>query len=251
MIVSKIVESAMKKLGILASGERASGDELADGIECLQDLLDQWALDKLYVYKANTLIIPLNGAGEYRIGNKANIQDCCEYEILNCPVCTPNEPAEDPCECICGCTSETPKPTMFADISMVSDDAWLDYCKIQLARNTNRTPPVYAPVEYWQEPDAWVFKVEEGNFKQLKLKVYTLPKNLKPKDEIPLPPQYKRPLKLALAIEIASMFGTEPPLSVVQNQSNAIELLESSNSVPAYSSNDLPVGVGCYGEHYY
>lgn len=251
MIVSKIVESAMKQLGILASGESASGDDIADGIDCLQDLLAQWATNKLYVYKANTLIIPLNGAGEYRIGNKANIQDCCEYEISNCPVCTPDEPVEEPCECTCGCSEEAPKPTMIADISMVSDDAWLDDCKIKLVRNTNRTPPVYAPVEYWQESDAWVFKIDEGNFKQLKLKVYTLPKDLKPKDEIPLPPQYSRPLKLTLALEIASMFGTEPSMRLVQNQDNAIEMLKSSNSVPAYATNELPVGVNCRGWNYY
>ncbi|MDC4768665.1 hypothetical protein OHV90_17345 [Acinetobacter baumannii] len=247
MIVSKIVESAMKQLGILASGESASGDDITDGIDCLQDLLAQWATNKLYVYKANTLIIPLNGAGEYRIGNKENIQDCCEYEISNCPVCTPDEPVEEPCECTCGCSEESPKPTMIADISMVSDDAWLDDCKIKLVRNTNRTQPVYAPVEYWQEPDAWVFKVGEGNFKQLKLKVYTLPKNLKPKDELPLPPQYSRPLKLTLALEIASMFGAEPPIRLVQNQDNAMEMLKSSNSVPAYATNELPVGVSCHG----
>ncbi|WP_439356474.1 hypothetical protein ABXR97_14505 [Acinetobacter seifertii] len=70
MIVSKIVESALKQLGILASGESASGEEIADGIDCLQDLLSQWATSKLYVYKANMLVIPLNGAGEYRVGHK-------------------------------------------------------------------------------------------------------------------------------------------------------------------------------------
>lgn len=251
MIVSKIVESALKQLGILASGESASGEEIADGIDCLQDLLSQWATSKLYVYKANMLVIPLNGAGEYRVGTKTDDIDCCEYEISICPVCTPVEPTEDLCECVCGCTEPVKRPDLIADITMVSDDAWLDDKKFKLVKITNDTPPHCAPVTCWQEPDAWVFRVDESRYKQLKLKVYSLPKKLKAKDELLLPDQYWRALKLTLAVEIAPMFGTDPSLTLLKNQDNALDLLKSSNSVPAFSTNELRVGVRRYDWHHY
>ncbi|WP_439356475.1 hypothetical protein ABXR97_14510 [Acinetobacter seifertii] len=177
--------------------------------------------------------------------------DCCEYEISICPVCTPVETTEDPCECLCGCTDPVKRPDLISDITMVSDDAWLDDKKFKLVKITNDTPPHCTPVTYWQEPDAWVFRVDESQYKQLKLKVYSLPKTLKAKDELLLPDQYWRALKLSLAVEIAPMFGTDPSLTLLKNQDNALDLLKSSNSVPAFSTNDLRVGVRHYDWHHY
>ena len=69
MNVSKIVEAALKQLGVLAAGETAQGDEIADALSSLQDLLHQWATDRLYVHKATILTLPLSkGANTYLIG---------------------------------------------------------------------------------------------------------------------------------------------------------------------------------------
>ncbi|MBD0222369.1 hypothetical protein IAG11_21275, partial [Acinetobacter baumannii] len=51
MNVSKIVTGAMKRAGILAASEKPSAQDLADGIDALNDLLAQWATDNLLVYK--------------------------------------------------------------------------------------------------------------------------------------------------------------------------------------------------------
>ena len=83
MNVSKIVSAALKQLGVLAAGENASGEEVADAIEALQDILSQWATHKLYVHKSTTINIPLSkGRNTYLVGKIEG--DCCEYELTCC-----------------------------------------------------------------------------------------------------------------------------------------------------------------------
>lgn len=67
MNVSKIVEMALKQLGVLAAGEHASADEVADAVDALRGLLAQWATHRLYVYKVDKISIKLNGAGRYSL----------------------------------------------------------------------------------------------------------------------------------------------------------------------------------------
>jgi len=78
--------------------------------------------------------------------------------------------------------------------------------------------------------------------------VFTLPYQICAHDELAMPPQYERALKLSLAVEIASMFGVEPTQLLLMNYRNAITLLKESNSTPLYVNNDLGIGVGygCY-----
>lgn len=228
MLVSKIAEGAMKDLGVLASGESASGDELADVLDKLQDLLAQWATNKLYVHKASLITLNLTkGAGDYLIGKIDG--DCCQYQVS----CN-GEPLID-------------QPDLSFEISSISDKAWLDDKEITLIRDLNGTSNTrYIPVWYQVDNPNWIFHVRE-NASQLNLKVYSLPYLLCAKDELHFPPSYKRALQLSLALEIAPMFGVEPSAYLLKNQDNAIELLKSSNTVPAYSKNDIPVGVRRYG----
>ena len=67
MKISKIIEGALKQLGVLAAGENAQAGELADAVDCLHQLLAQWATDQFYVYKSNLLVLKLDGSGIYRI----------------------------------------------------------------------------------------------------------------------------------------------------------------------------------------
>ena len=43
MNVTKIIESALKQLGVLAAGENAEANELVDAVDVLRGLLSQWA----------------------------------------------------------------------------------------------------------------------------------------------------------------------------------------------------------------
>ncbi|EMN9517838.1 hypothetical protein RPU02_003152 [Acinetobacter baumannii] len=80
-----------------------------------------------------------------------------------------------------------------------------------------------------------------------------MPFELRPHDELNIPPVYERALKLTLAVEICPMFGVEPLPSLQLKQTEAFNMLKNSNVTPLYVKNDLPVGVGvqyCYGEYY-
>lgn len=65
MNVSRLIELALKQLGILAAGENANASEVADAVDSLRGLLAQWATERLYIYKVEPISIDLNGVGTY------------------------------------------------------------------------------------------------------------------------------------------------------------------------------------------
>ena len=228
MNVNKIVESAMKQLGLVAAGEKVTGDELVDALDSLRGLLAQWATDRLYVHKATILTLPLTkGIGAYLIGKITG--DCCEYE-LTC------------------CGEVLDRPDLPAEISHISDRAWLDDQEITMVRDLNNTA---SNVKIWYQMDNpnWTFHVRESA-KELKIKVYTLPYDLCDHDELHLPPQYERALITTLALEIAPMFGVEPSATLFRNQNQAITILKRANVTPILATNsamEIPAGVRRYG----
>lgn len=224
MNVSKLVDLALKQLGVLAAGENANAGEVADAVDSLRGLLAQWAADRLYVYKAQTVVIPLTrGKGAYLVGA---LSDCC---------CDQSD------DCYTG-----PLPDLDVQISLVAEKAWLDDCEIKLIRDLNNTG-VRVKATYQVGKPFWVFNVLE-DAKELKIKIYSLTSDVCMYDELNFPDNYQRALVLSLALEIAPMFGVEPAQTMFKNQWQAVELLKRSNSTPIYAKNDLPVGVwhGCY-----
>lgn len=227
MNVSNIINGALKQLGVLAAGENAQAGEMADAIDSLKDLLAQWATMRLHVHKAQILTLPLSkGAATYTIGKIDG--ECCQYEVT-----------------CAGSVLTT--PDLSTEIASISDRAWLDDEEFRLVRDLNDSA---SNVRVWYQVDDpnWYFHVLE-DASQLKLKVFTLPFELCAHDELAIPPQYERALKLSLAVEIAPMFGMEPSQMLLLNQRQAVEVLKRSNITPLYVKDDLDVGVnyhGCY-----
>jgi len=52
MLVSEIITSSMRKLGLLASGKTPTVAEYADGLEALQVMLRSWASEKINVFSS-------------------------------------------------------------------------------------------------------------------------------------------------------------------------------------------------------
>lgn len=224
MNVSEIVNAAARKIGLLAKGEQLDGEDTQNFIRELQSLLAQWATKRLYVHKAIDLEIPLtHGKQIYLVGNISG--DCCEY-ALNC------------------CGYVIPRPDINAEISHISEQAWIDGCCVSIARDTNNTIPC-ADVIYTVDAPSWSFKVsEQVNGQTLKIKAYALPFKLCSHDCLHLPPVYESALVLTLAVNMADEYGVTPSNTLLTNQATAIQFLKDSNSTPFYDNTALPVGAG-------
>ena len=206
MNVTKIIESALKQLGVLAAGENAEANELVDAVDVLRGLLSQWATKRLYIHKVEQITLNLNGSAKV----SPNDSDAPDYKT---------------------------------SISGIIERGLLNGEPVYIVRDTNATKDD-ANVTYSVNGEVWTF-FGDG---ELSFKALTLPYNISANDELQLPPSYERPLILALALDLSTMFGVEPTQMLLTNYRSATTLLKESNSTPLYASNDLPVGVryGCY-----
>ena len=206
MNVTKIIESALKQLGVLAAGENAEASELVDAIDVLRGLLSQWATKRLYIHKVEQITLNLNGSAKA----SPNDSDAPDYKT---------------------------------SISSIVERGLLSGEPVYIVRDTNATQD-NAEVTYSVNGEVWTF-FGDG---ELSFKALTLPYDVAPDDELQLPPSYERPLILALALDLSTMFGVEPTQMLLTNYRSATTLLKESNSAPLYTGNDLPVGGnhGCY-----
>ena len=206
MNVTKIIESALKQLGVLAAGENAEANELVDAVDVLRGLLSQWATKRLYIHKVEQITLSLNGSAKV----SPNDADAPDYKT---------------------------------SISGIVERGLLNSEPVYIVRDTNTTQDD-ANVTYSVNGEVWTF-FGDG---ELSFKALTLPYSISANDELQLPPSYERPLILALALDLSTMFGVEPTQMLLTNYRSATTLLKESNSTPLYASNDLPVGGnhGCY-----
>ena len=139
--------------------------------------------------------------------------------------------------------SDADTPDYKTSISGIVERGLLNGEPVYIVRDTNATQD-NAGVTYSVNGEVWTF-FGDG---ELSFKALTLPYDVAPDDELQLPPSYERPLILALALDLSTMFGVEPTQILLTNYRSATTLLKESNSTPLYVINDLPVGVryGCY-----
>ncbi|GAC1403862.1 MAG: hypothetical protein NVSMB64_06240 [Candidatus Velthaea sp.] len=68
MLGSDLVNSSLRLIGAIASGETPNSDEAADGFNALTQLLDSWSADELLVHATRTSVINLsNGVSSYAV----------------------------------------------------------------------------------------------------------------------------------------------------------------------------------------
>lgn len=78
-----ILQGAMRKLGLLASGESATVNELTDGLECLNDMLASWSIDQISLaYSTKEEFSLVSGTSVYTIGPSADFDTAKPIEIL-------------------------------------------------------------------------------------------------------------------------------------------------------------------------
>lgn len=211
MLVSRIVEMSLKQLGILAAGESVQGDELADALIILEGLLAQWATQKLHIYKASNVTVPLNGIGVYTVGP------------LSADVA--------------------------ADIQGISDKAFLDDEEITLVRDTNLKTD--AQVIYSVGAPNWTFDVRvngsELKFKSYSLPIEIIAQN---ELVVPTTYQRPLILTLAIelapmfGVEPTQMLLLNQRQAVEMLKRSNVTPIYATNSAV-----EIPAGVRHYGRH--
>jgi len=69
MTVQSLIDRALRKLGVLASGEAADAQMTSDGIEVLNDILSQWSSQRWCIHEVTTIELSLtSGTEEYTLG---------------------------------------------------------------------------------------------------------------------------------------------------------------------------------------
>lgn len=81
MLVSKLINLSLKQLGVLAAGENANANEVADAVDALRGLLAQWATERLFIYKVQPIVINLTGTGTYTLSE--TIQSVSDHAKLD------------------------------------------------------------------------------------------------------------------------------------------------------------------------
>lgn len=78
-----LIQSAMRLVGILESGETATADEINDGLAVLNDVIEQWKTGTLSIWQtANQSFTLVPGQSTYTIGSGGNFNTTRPVRIL-------------------------------------------------------------------------------------------------------------------------------------------------------------------------
>jgi len=79
-----LVSRALRRVGILATGQTAEANDSLEGLDTLNDILDQWSLEDLMI--VYTTIVPVNlvtGQTVYTVGAGGNVNIVRPIELVN------------------------------------------------------------------------------------------------------------------------------------------------------------------------
>ena len=78
-----IINGALRSLQVLSSGQSPTANETADALEALNQMLESWSLESLYVYHWPQESFALNGSQSYTIGSGGDFNTTRPTTIRN------------------------------------------------------------------------------------------------------------------------------------------------------------------------
>jgi hypothetical protein len=190
--VRDLVESALGELGVLASGETATDADAKAGLAAMNDLLDQWALEKLEIYTITRTIWTLvSGTQDYTVGTGGTVN-------IARPVYIDHVNFQD--------TSGT--DDLELQMSPLTEDAW---SRIPIKTLTSVMPtswyynPTYplATLSLWPIPTSST--LEGVIYAPTAVTEFSTIN-----DSVTLPPGYRRMLIKNVALDLAPSFERQP-----------------------------------------
>ena len=191
----QLISRSLIEIGVLEGGEIAESHLLNEGLNLVQEMLDQWALEGLLSTGVLTYEYTFgpNPTRELTIGPTAN--------NVQADIVTQNVPYTIIHLQYRGAGSDA------YPIRPVSVNAWLD-SQVDDDTATSESPSVY-----WYEPDhphgklALDRRPSPGDRLTLTTEKYIIPDNIRLNDEINLLRGYQKAIRLNLAVEMASSNG--------------------------------------------
>ena len=205
MTAKRIIEGALRTIGVLASGEEAQPSEIQDGLEALNGLLSTWNNVSLLIPSITTRTFDLKDSKTYTYG--------------------------------IGGDFDAPRPIAIQFAQFQDIYSYFYTCEIYNNQTwaMNDRPVQIRPLGCYFEPSypLAVVHFPTAPYTTDKFRVQVLEPLTyisSPLDSFTLPDGYERALRLNLAIELASEFGTQPGPMTVQLAQEAKHTLEIKNT---------------------
>lgn len=231
MTVRDLIESSLRLIGAIATGETPSAAEESEALLALNGLLEAWSTQGLMIYQSPRLVFPLVGGQQmYTMGVGGNFNTARPMQILNASI-----------------LQNTADPANEVPIRILeTTDEWAE---IPL-KNTNSSFPTKLYVE-WDNPLAKLY-VWPIPFEASSLVLYThQPFTAFPDaaTTVALPPGYARSLRYNLALELAPEYGKEPSALVLRTAEDTKADIMRGNIRPDFMESDA-FGLAKGGSHF-
>jgi hypothetical protein len=197
VVVSDLIRSSMRLIGVLATGETPSADETADGVSALNDILENLSLEPLSMWQqADVTAATVPGQGSYTIGAGGNINAPRPVRINSARV-TFNG-VDFPLEIV--------SLEEFANIPVKATQSQIP----NTLTYSNDNP--LGVVSLYPVPSAAI------TLSMIADRVLTTP--VTANTALIGPPGYAKMLRYVLAVELAPEYGIDPPVAVLQLAAN-------------------------------
>lgn len=204
-----IINGALKDIGVIASGEAASGSDASDALELLNQLIGQWQVTGLNVYALRDLSFPASGAVSYTIGAGGTID------------------AARPSQVIAAFWREGG-----ADRPLTVINAFEDYQSIEDKSQTGSPDAIYYQPTY-PLGNIYVYPLPTGGDVHLTIKE-SLQTFVDFSDAVSLPPEYLSALRFTLAELLCLSFGVQLRPELARQAAKARKVIKRQNvQIPA------------------
>jgi hypothetical protein len=187
--VSDLCTQSLKRIGVIAQSETPSSGDLATAFETLNQLMDQWAAERLVIYQITRTEFPIvSGTSVYTVGSGADVN-------IARPVYISNLRFQD----------TSLDPVLEMGLNNLTDDAWAKIALKDLEANYP-TSGYYNPTF----PDATLTLWPVPTSATIEGVIYApqaVAQFSATSDTVSLPPGYQRFITTNLAIELAPEFG--------------------------------------------
>lgn len=210
--VQDLINGALRRIGVLAEGEVPPFDQSNDALIALNDLVDQWAGEKLQVYTETRTVSTLTASqASFTVGPSGNINIVRPMFIRHVNY---QDTSQSP-------TYEYQLPPL------LTEDA---YARITMKSQTSTLPQVayYNPTFPLGTLIPWPIPTS-ATLQWVLYHSTAVPVFAALTTTVSLPPGYNRMMRSNLAIEIAPEYGKQPDAALIRTAVDSMAAVKRSN----------------------